>query len=532
LPNPQFEEGAPRKHLLLLSIALVAAALAFLGLPGRAGASVYWTNFFTGTIGRADNDGTNVDQEFIQGLGNPYAVAVDSGHIYWTSFGVNAIGRANLDGTEVEPEFIPNAPGYGIAVDAGHIYWTSPAETIGRANLDGTGVDNQFIEGVTGPRGILVDSAHVYWGEQIEVGEEEFEATIAQANLAGGEVGVLVHPDTLVYGLAIDSTNLYWSLFSDGEIAQSDPTATSYNEGYIEGLSGPGGLALDSTHLYWSAQGTNSIGRTNLSTETVEPEFITGAVSPEGVAVDSTSIKATPTIATVASGSVALGGKIDATATLGGGNNAAGEIKFALYGPDDPTCAGPPLSVDQQEAGGAGAYQSSDFTPVDAGTYRWVSGYSGNIRNNGVQSGCAEPSAAVSVIGNEADPVEPEKGGSKGTVGAPAPNGPGPASNDSAAIGPLRLVKVARNRSTGVGMVRYFVPGAGTLVISGEGVVRRSRTFGRAGLKRVRLVPRGPYKERLERRRRGFTALKVVFTPQKAGSAPERQSRRVRLVKR
>ena len=68
-------------------------------------------------IGRANLDGTGVDQNFILVRTNeffdyPCGVAVDGEHVYWAWLnsvleGVGSIGRANLDGTAVDQDFIP-----------------------------------------------------------------------------------------------------------------------------------------------------------------------------------------------------------------------------------------------------------------------------------------------------------------------------------------------------------------------------------------------------------------------------------------
>ena len=81
----------------------------------------------------------------------------------------DTIGRANLDGTGVNQSFIATAGAPpGAAVDRGHIYWVNyiASGTIGRANLDGTGVDQSFIIGAGGPCGVAVDSAHIYWANE------------------------------------------------------------------------------------------------------------------------------------------------------------------------------------------------------------------------------------------------------------------------------------------------------------------------------------------------------------------------------
>jgi hypothetical protein len=85
---------------------------------------------------------------------------VVGGHIYWTNAGFvesrYAIGRANVDGTGLDQRFIRTAGiPCGVAVYQGQIYWGEwkggfphPGTTIGRANLDGSAVDNEFITGI------------------------------------------------------------------------------------------------------------------------------------------------------------------------------------------------------------------------------------------------------------------------------------------------------------------------------------------------------------------------------------------------
>ena len=64
------------------------------------GAHIYWANYDGDTIGRANLDGSGVDQNFISGADEPCQVAVDASHVYWGNLGPSTIGRANLDGTE------------------------------------------------------------------------------------------------------------------------------------------------------------------------------------------------------------------------------------------------------------------------------------------------------------------------------------------------------------------------------------------------------------------------------------------------
>ena len=89
------------------------------------GAHVYWGG--TG-IGRANLDGTGADPSLIDL--NALGVAVDGAHVYWANLDTGGspqsslystpagIGRANLEGTGVDQCFIRGADAYGVAVDA------------------------------------------------------------------------------------------------------------------------------------------------------------------------------------------------------------------------------------------------------------------------------------------------------------------------------------------------------------------------------------------------------------------------------
>jgi hypothetical protein len=70
------------------------------------GTSVYWSNFYSCTIGRANLDGdrTCINQNFITGAREPVGVAVDDNYLYWANF-KGGIGRANLDGTGINQGF-------------------------------------------------------------------------------------------------------------------------------------------------------------------------------------------------------------------------------------------------------------------------------------------------------------------------------------------------------------------------------------------------------------------------------------------
>jgi hypothetical protein len=89
-------------------------------------AHIYWASFTTfppstaGAIGRADIDGTDPDQFLIPDpkATNPSEVALDGAHVYWTNTNSGTIGRANLNGTGANHDFITGLSFLsGLAVD-------------------------------------------------------------------------------------------------------------------------------------------------------------------------------------------------------------------------------------------------------------------------------------------------------------------------------------------------------------------------------------------------------------------------------
>jgi hypothetical protein len=132
------------------------------------GGHVYWSNDAAGAIGRANLDGSEPEPNFITGLEGPETLAADGAHLYWTDRDFT-IGRANLDGSAVDEQLVTNTSTtksqnslQGLAVDGGHIYWSSwgsGVDAIGRANLDGSGADPNFITFATGvtPSAVAVD---------------------------------------------------------------------------------------------------------------------------------------------------------------------------------------------------------------------------------------------------------------------------------------------------------------------------------------------------------------------------------------
>jgi hypothetical protein len=110
--------------------------------------------------------------------------------------------------------------------------------------------------------------------------------------------------------------------------------------------------------------------------------------------------KASPTLATTASGPVTVGQDIHDVAHLGNGFNATGTISFSVFAPGDASCSSAlsPAPTSATVSGGPGDYPSGNFTTSAVGTYRWIAHYSGDANNNAVSTLCADPAEASEVF--------------------------------------------------------------------------------------------------------------------------------------
>lgn len=287
-----------RKSLPIAAV-MAAALLVSLALAGQASAYVYWADSQNDRIGRAENDGSGVNPNFIQTGDEPTAVAVDSGHIYWANESGGSIGRANIDGSGVDNSFITGLgqPG-GVAVNASSIYWSDFSGFVGKANLNGTNPVKNFISDPDGPTGVALDSGHVYWSA-FGGGTPAF---IGRAGLDGGskQPNFVTITVAVPRGVAVNSANIYWADFGFIGPGTRIGRASTFDgkgvdESFIGGASAPCGLTLFSSQLYWANANTNMIARANSDGTAVNQEFsATGGSQICGVAVDNLSTPPPP----------------------------------------------------------------------------------------------------------------------------------------------------------------------------------------------------------------------------------------------
>jgi virginiamycin B lyase len=273
----------PSPTVRVVVLGLLAAMLLVLPLvlAPRADAYVYWAKGTVGhSIGRANLNGTGVEQGFIREQRQLFDLAVNDRHIYWSRYG-DSIGRAKLDGTGVVPDFF-RAPGatscfrgcapVSLAVDSDHIYWTTlrgspPIGGIGRARLDGTGAEADFISGIS-LDSLAIDRDHIYWTDS--------PGTIGRANLDGTAVDAsFITGLHSVLDVAVGHDHIYWTrqpTQGKGTIGRARIDGTGANESFITGVGRPSGVAVDAKHVYWTLDKT--LGRAKLDGTDVNQRFI------------------------------------------------------------------------------------------------------------------------------------------------------------------------------------------------------------------------------------------------------------------
>lgn len=254
---------------------------------------LYWTDWGTDRIQRANLDGSGIEDLVVGGgLDGPDGLALDvsGGKMYWTDAGASRIQRANLDGSSVENLVTGLGIPYGLALDVSgrKMYWTDRQNsTIQRASLDGTNIENLITSGLVFPGELVLDvpDGKMYWTNP---GSQK----IQRANLDGSQVEDLVTGGLgSPTGLAIDVSGgkIYWTDRRTDKIQRSNLDGSRVEDLVTSGLDKPNGLALDTSggKMYWADAGTNKVQRASLDGSNVEDLATSadGLVDPSGIAV-------------------------------------------------------------------------------------------------------------------------------------------------------------------------------------------------------------------------------------------------------
>ena len=375
---------------------------------------MYWTDYGTEKIQRANLDGSNVEDLVTTGLTTPLGIALDVGRgkMYWADGGTSKIQRANLDGSNVEDLITTGlTTPLGIALDVGRgkMYWTDGGTSkIQRANLDGSNVEDLVTTGLRHPFGIALDVGRgkMYW-------PDNGTAKIQRANLDGSNVEDLITTglDRPV-GIALDvgRGKMYWTDSGTDKIQRANLDGSNVEDLITTGLSVPVGIALDIARgkMYWMDQDTDKIQRANLNGSNVEDLVTTGLDRPYSIALDT-------------SGSISSGGgggsrrpdlivqspSVDNTTPTTGqsltlsatvrnqGTATAAATTLRYYRSSDATISKDDTAVGTDDAisglaaSGTSAQSSSVTAPSSAGTYYYGACVDAVINESDANNNCS-----------------------------------------------------------------------------------------------------------------------------------------------
>jgi hypothetical protein len=234
---------------------------------------LYWVGSLTNAVGRANLDGTGVNNTFIDVGRNLGGVAVNKTNIYWTNAQDGQIGIAELDGTIIDTSLITTgtAP-FGIAIDDTYIYWANLADNaIGRAMLDGSNVDNSFITGLNTPNTLAVNDSHIFWVENFQ--------NVGRANIDGTNVDPTFLPSVgfSVFGVELSATHIYVSIEGDNAIDRFDIDGANQVPDLFPGVN-PSVFAFNEGIAYWGSLAIDQIWSANIDGTGLDTSFITTAV--------------------------------------------------------------------------------------------------------------------------------------------------------------------------------------------------------------------------------------------------------------
>lgn len=226
---------------------------------------VYWTNYQTGQIMRANPNGMNV-QTLVQNQNAPFFLTLDNTYVFWINNGDGSIWRANLDGSMPTKLF----NGYGamhsgmITNQGTTVFWASASNgiigSVSKTNSN-PAMATPVAMNQAAPFSIETDGTFLYWGN-----------TAANMMNQGAIMKVALNnpqtPQPIAQmqqnprGVSTDGTNVYWV----NAAMQGTVNRVSANGGNVtplaSGQTWPDCTALDMKSIYWINTGGGMVSKT------------------------------------------------------------------------------------------------------------------------------------------------------------------------------------------------------------------------------------------------------------------------------
>jgi hypothetical protein len=209
----------------------------------------------------------------------PGQLAEASGELYWSDFFANKVWQVTTTGTTPAVLASSNGPA-GIAVAAGDVYWGSDngaGEVMDVAATGGTPVT--FASNQVGVSALAANSSYVAW---VEHGNPAQVVVKNRSSSQSTTLASISNNCTCAYGVALDSTNVYWA-WSAGAFQAPISGGSPITLATTAGL----GVAVDSSGVYIAEQ--TSILWAPIGGGTTTTLYSRGA-NIGGIAVDAASV--------------------------------------------------------------------------------------------------------------------------------------------------------------------------------------------------------------------------------------------------
>ena len=253
--------------------------------------SVYWLASGDGTVMKVPIGGGTL-KTVASGQPNGLGIAVDSKSLYWQ--GVEGVYALPLDMLESgAPRLLGSGLGESLVLGASAIFGTGyhggDNQTLSLVSMPIGGGMVQGLAQITGPDPsyTAVDSTSVYWSCFDD------PCPIVKTPLGGGASTTLA-TGHVVFGVAVDATNVYWAESNNGTIMKV-PVGGGKATILASGLEDAYQIAIDDTDIFVttgfhaSSPGSGSVAKVAKNGGAVTV-LATGQNQPSGIAVDATSV--------------------------------------------------------------------------------------------------------------------------------------------------------------------------------------------------------------------------------------------------